>query len=70
MTIVLTIPVDKMEDVSLCITTPGVSVNQDLPDPTARSMLMNAECTVIHVVTEENVSTHLDHTSKFNVKYT
>ena len=55
MTIVPTIHVDKTEDASLCITTTGASVSQDILDPTARSMLMSAECREILVVTEANV---------------
>ncbi len=69
MTIVLETPVDKMEDVNPCLSIIDVNVILDSMDQTARLMLMNAECIVIHVVIEEDVKTHLDHTSKFKVKY-
>ena len=61
---VLTVPVDKTEDANLYTTTTGASVSQASLDPTVRSMWMNAECIAILAVTEENVSTLLDHISK------
>ena len=61
---VLTVPADKTEDANLYITTTGASVSQVSLDPTVRSMWMNAECIATLAVTEENVSTLLDHTSK------
>ena len=74
MTIVLETPADKTEDVNpftLNLLDPitDVSVILDTKDQTARLMLMNAEWIVVHVVIEENVSTHLDHTSKFKIEY-
>ena len=64
MIIVLTAPVDKTEDANLFTTTTGASVSQVSLDPTVRSMWMNAECIATLAVTEENVSTLLDHISK------
>ena len=65
MTIVLETPVDKMEDVNPCLSIIDVIVILDIVDQTAKRMLMNAGCTEIHVAIEDNVSTHLDHISKF-----
>ena len=69
MTLVLETLVDKMEDANPCLSITDVSVILDSMDQTARLMSMNAECIVIHAVVEENVSTHLDHISKFKFKY-
>ena len=63
-TTVLTIPVDKTEDVYLYTMTTGASVSQDSQDQTVKSMWTNAECIAILAATEENVSTLLDHISK------
>ena len=74
MTIELEPPADKMENVNpfiLNLLDPITDVNVilDTKGQTARLMLMNAEWIAVHVVIEENVSTHLDHTSKFKIKY-
>ena len=63
-TTVLTIPVDKTEDVNLYTMTTGASVSQDSQDQTVKSMWTNAECIATLAVIEENVSTLLDHISK------